>query len=895
VTAEQPERHGSMAGGLMLSSDGLVGGGSFFGVPRRAPQLIHRPALEARLDEAAMITTIGAGAGFGKTTLLAMWASSRDTAGVWVDASTAPGDRVSFWLNVFHLVSEAGARRGIDPFRDAALPVEGAVSPTTVTQVVATFARSLTSPVVIVVDNAHLIDMDAIGPDLVAFARFAVGSRLVVADRRRRFRPTLLASDVDETRLSGDDLLLDAREIARVVSAVRTRGRGRLAPDEVHRLTNGIPGLVRRVAAHGASRPDRADDLDLLSPWTSHAERALAAPASAPSSSTPDATVTRPHLIAALHTATRDEAAALADITPEEAAAVLESAADHGLGWWPGDDASGRFTFAPIVARAAAGTLARTVPGPERRRVAARFAHIFAVRGDALTGFVLALDAEDFDLAVAIGKRSFLQLVRADPPGLVRRFRRIPLTKLRRQPLLVLFIAILHAQSPSGRAAAVFHFGLAEQLARITESTASPEDRAVMVGVRSATMRMQGKFDKAAPVARDFLDRFDNLRPEEQDRLSSLSRHLLWQVAHTLLFAGEPASALAAAERMLAVPVPSDLVEDRGIRPAYTLMAGIQAAVGSVRDARATLEEAVRHPQRDAPFYAVWERAADAISAIERGEFERARTLVETLDHPIGAGEYWPVDVVVRSLAELGAGRTDAAVRIIESVLDAESPQRQGTAVRDVVVVLRALMSVAGRPAGVAATVLRHVSRPGPLPALAEAVIALRAGDAAAAVDIAGRALGDRPASPRLRAALLLVRAAACDAVAQREAATTAAREAIATMAENGLATPWLLLTSAERVSLLGLAGRDIVDARAVADLDRMPIVFQDGARVERLTAREREVLAQLMGGATVPQVAEASGVSPNTVKTQRARIYRKLGVDNRADAARVALEHDLL
>lgn len=865
---------------------------AFFGAPRRAPHLVRRPALEARLDDAPMITTISAGAGFGKTTLLTMWVSSRAPAGVWIDASAAPGARVPFWTNVFRLVGEAGVLESNGALRDAALPPDGSLSEDTVTSAVSTFARSLSSPVVIVVDDAHLIDLDAIGPDLVAFARFAVGSHLLVADRRRRFRPSLFASDIDELRLSSDDLLLDDEETAAVVAIARPRARGRIDPDEVHRLTGGVVGLTRRVVAHGTSHPERADGADLLEPWVARtAHIHTGADASGPAA----AGLVPAHLIATLGTATGEEAALLAGISPAAAIGVLETAGDHGLGRWREEGSTGAFVFAPIVTRVAAAAVAHTAVGPERRRVAARFAHVFAVRGDALTAFALAIDAEDFDLAVAIGKRSFLQMVRDDTPGVLQRLRRVPLTRLRRHPLLVLFMAMLHAQSPRGRAAAVFHFGVAEQLAKATEATASPDDRVVMVGVRSATMRMQGKFDKAAPVAREFLDRFDRLTLEEQDRLSSLSRHLLWQVAHTLFFAGETEAAIAAAQRMLAIPVPEDLVEDRGIRPALTLMAGVQAAVGSIGDARETLAEAVVHPQRKSAFYAVWERAAEALADIEEGEFESARELVESLDHAMGEGEYWPVEVVVRSLAEVAAGRTDDALRILEGVLDADSPPRQASATRDVVIALRALLSVAGRPAGTATTVLRHLSRGGPLSMLVESVVALRAGDPATAIELTGPAFDDRSTSPRLRAAALLVRAVACSSVAQSEAAARAGREAISVMDGSGLATPWMLLTSEERTTLLELVGPGTATPAVTASVGRMPIVFRSGAQVERLTARERDVLTRLVAGDTIPQVAEASGVSSNTVKTQRARIYRKLGVDNRADAARVALEHDLI
>nr|WP_269778407.1 LuxR C-terminal-related transcriptional regulator [Nocardioides sp. MAH-18] len=61
------------------------------------------------------------------------------------------------------------------------------------------------------------------------------------------------------------------------------------------------------------------------------------------------------------------------------------------------------------------------------------------------------------------------------------------------------------------------------------------------------------------------------------------------------------------------------------------------------------------------------------------------------------------------------------------------------------------------------------------------------------------------------------------------------------------------------------------------------------------LTARELEVLQQLALGGGNADLARALFVSENTVKTHLASIYRKLDVDRRVDALRVARTHGLL
>jgi DNA-binding NarL/FixJ family response regulator len=61
------------------------------------------------------------------------------------------------------------------------------------------------------------------------------------------------------------------------------------------------------------------------------------------------------------------------------------------------------------------------------------------------------------------------------------------------------------------------------------------------------------------------------------------------------------------------------------------------------------------------------------------------------------------------------------------------------------------------------------------------------------------------------------------------------------------------------------------------------------------LTPREVEVLGLVAEGLTNPQVAQKLYLSPRTVQRHLNSVYRKLGVNSRAAATRLALEHDLL
>jgi LuxR family maltose regulon positive regulatory protein len=80
---------------------------------------------------------------------------------------------------------------------------------------------------------------------------------------------------------------------------------------------------------------------------------------------------------------------------------------------------------------------------------------------------------------------------------------------------------------------------------------------------------------------------------------------------------------------------------------------------------------------------------------------------------------------------------------------------------------------------------------------------------------------------------------------------------------------------------------------------DQMPVTpvtpGSTGSVLVGLTRREREVLVELARGRSYSAMATALFVSENTVKTHVSSVYRKLGVDRRIDALRVAREQQLL
>lgn len=71
--------------------------------------------------------------------------------------------------------------------------------------------------------------------------------------------------------------------------------------------------------------------------------------------------------------------------------------------------------------------------------------------------------------------------------------------------------------------------------------------------------------------------------------------------------------------------------------------------------------------------------------------------------------------------------------------------------------------------------------------------------------------------------------------------------------------------------------------------------IKDDTSQVEPLSAREKEILKLLISGVNNNQIAQELFIDEDTVKAHLKKIYKKLNVSNRAQAAFYAIEHNLI
>ncbi|MFC3175342.1 response regulator transcription factor [Novosphingobium bradum] len=81
--------------------------------------------------------------------------------------------------------------------------------------------------------------------------------------------------------------------------------------------------------------------------------------------------------------------------------------------------------------------------------------------------------------------------------------------------------------------------------------------------------------------------------------------------------------------------------------------------------------------------------------------------------------------------------------------------------------------------------------------------------------------------------------------------------------------------------------------ARSVAGAKLREAVAR--SRVERLTRREREVLAGVAGGLSNRLIGEKLAISPRTVEIHRANMLNKMGANHTSEAIRIAIEASLV
>ena len=235
--------------------------------PLARPGSIRRTSLVERLSrDARPIVSVVAPAGYGKTTLLSEWAERKGLDFAWVSVDEADNDPkvlLTYVAEALNAVEPIG-----QPVFDALASPTSSVPGSVVPRLAAAFA-SMNSPVVLVLDDLHLLDNTEGRAAVSVLAEHVPGgSRLVLSGR---FAPPVrvarLRAEGKLVEIGPADLSLTGTEAALLLRAAGV-ALGDDDAAELHRRTEGWPVALYLAALYlreggslaGAARSFGGDD-----------------------------------------------------------------------------------------------------------------------------------------------------------------------------------------------------------------------------------------------------------------------------------------------------------------------------------------------------------------------------------------------------------------------------------------------------------------------------------------------------------------------------------------------------------------------------------------------------------------------------------------------------------
>ncbi|MFM9108716.1 MAG: LuxR C-terminal-related transcriptional regulator, partial [Chloroflexota bacterium] len=346
-------------------------------IPPVAPGFSRRARLSALLDAAARhpLVEVIAPAGYGKTTLLASWARENAAARpvAWLTLDPADADLARFAAHLVAAIRQAapGALPALDLLLAGARPLD----PDTIADLVADGLLDLPAPLVLILDDVHLLAGSLPERVIGALLRFpSPVLRLVLAGRAAADLPEAaeLRWRAQAAAIGADALRFAAAEAASILDPAAS-----LPVEEVIRRTDGWAAGIRAL---GVASTNGAG-----------ATNGTGAAAALPRDPLPSRSFLRASVLAGQP---RDLVAFLEGVAPAErvspalaaamtgrasaaAAALLAEAERRGLFTTRLDDAGAWWRIHPLLRDA----LLAEVPEPDRQESHRRAAEWFAAAG----------------------------------------------------------------------------------------------------------------------------------------------------------------------------------------------------------------------------------------------------------------------------------------------------------------------------------------------------------------------------------------------------------------------------------------------------------------------------------------------------------------------------------
>lgn len=847
-----------------------------FGAPRTPTALLERSRLLALLDGPEALVVVRAPAGYGKTALLAQWARSPRVPGVWLAVETGESDAPAFASLLVRSLSDAGLVRPGSVLATAEAAIDSGEEPWAILR---RGLAQLGGELVLVIDNSDRLADDVL-QQLVHLLAATPRVRARVATRRiSPLVSSAAALVLDTTVIEASALRMTDDEVE---AALRVAGVD-ADPTPFVRAAGGVPLAVRALILHAD-----AVGTDTPSVGFNRAVDAIDNYLTVSQDSEPvDPRYTR--FLARTSVAevlTTELAVAL---TGEDAVDDLFTRAESGgLGMWSDD---GRiFTYTTMVRELLRRSLDRTTPEdrPGLQRIVAQWS---ARNQRPLSAVALAVEIGDFALASDVMRGSWSALLLSHGGKLRPLFAGVPVTALRRYPIITMMLALSYNAASLHRVKAVELFALSIMASRIQRRRASPPDRALLSGMESAAFRVIGQFDQALTAARDAVAFLNRLSLSDRESLGTIVPALYSHAGVSLFYAGHENEALAAFRASVAI---GDSLSAVSGLSGLSNTAGALALAGDLDDARAICADARRRDWPDGwltGYLASFYHLAEALIALESGDTDEASRRIGLLDKHRDTIEHWPLlaDVdamiaILRGAPADGLAQLDVSVRRHSNRASSAAPITRRIAAT------RSLLELASGHVAAAEKLVAPLAPKDPRAAVAMARIALVRDEPTVALRRLEAAFTTWPRlSTRHRAEAGAVEAAALLREGRRTDAVTSFERLRGLLSTSGLRLALALLPDRDVRALRSLT----VDRHDLLDvLDGITGLIPEAVGRPALTEREAVVLQALARNGSVADIAADLFVSPNTVKSQLKALYRKLGVSNRDDAIAAGRAH---
>ncbi|PPG30286.1 hypothetical protein C5E10_12615 [Pseudoclavibacter sp. RFBG4] len=841
--------------------------------------LVRQRLLRVLDDDSTRITLLHAPSGYGKTTLLRMWAESGRYTGrlLWVTFGTATTTRNSVWEQIARAALREGLLSSLE-YDDLVTLINS--DDFGKRDLVAAMRSEV--PFTIVLDGYERLGdlVPIVDQDLLRGTESVPNMRVIVAARGR--------TTLDQSRLqlqgrvrvvTNIDLEFTESEVAAFFEIVV--GQTHVAtPAEVYEATGGYPIAVRAAVLELSRSGPRAFH------WRENALNSMNLSGQLPSDELARfARITSvvPYFDASL------ARMLVPDMDPDEAIEVLESDGfGRHISFTRGNNA---FQYVTALREALHEELRAGSPA-EYRRAASLAAAWLSANGDPEGALELALEVDDYELASRICARLLLTVVEAyTTDRYVSRLQHLQQDVLVTYPVLAFVLGLARLANPALRSSAKPLLQIAAGM-RIPGEIAV-ERRCEYLCFKVFALRTLGRHLESAELAREALG-----LAAAQARVcasATLSPVFTRGLALSLFLVGDVTGAQAAVAETFVVPQSKS---SRNL--SFWDAAGYQAIDGDMPASEAMLaqvEDGAWMTTSARGHLATFGHIARSYGHLERGEWTQAQATLEDIERYAVTSDLWPYLQEPVMLARLAQGEALAEARRVEEMLDgplAASGGGKSLGLFRVKSLLVVLWLAAGRPAR-ARRLLEEYAVDDFRTLPARSLLALVDGDTDQSMQWVSRSL-DFVTTPRMRMAIHLIGAAGALRDGDRDVARSMVGLASGLSLQYGLVSPLLMLPDADRNALaeLSRASGGADDVAMFASLD-VVTTFQEVSAMPQFTERERVVVHALARHTSPTRIAEELFVSPNTVKTQLRSAYKKLGVHTRPEALRRAESLGLL